>query len=121
MAESKMVDDFDGTPAIELSDSDAVLEKKIMNASDLDMDTKLAILRRIEDARHNSSIVEVDSKKPYDYGLPGTIYTGSPTINFPKITGSYTPTIMTNCSSNDFKSSALSGNISLYSAKSDIN
>ena len=47
----KLVDDFDGTPAIELTDSDAILEKKIMDIYNLELDVKLAIIRRIEDAR----------------------------------------------------------------------
>lgn len=83
--ETKMVDDFDGTPAIDLSDSDAVLEKKIMDIYSLSLDEKLAIIRRIEDARHNSSYVNVGSKT-YDYGYPNIVYnTKAPPIDWSKI------------------------------------
>lgn len=74
----KLVDDFDGTPAIELTDSDAILEKKIMDIYNLELDVKLAIIRRIEDARHNTNIIQdVNPGKPYDFCFPNVVYTNA--------------------------------------------
>lgn len=110
----KLVDDFDGTPAIELTDSDAILEKKIMDIYNLELDVKLAIIRRIEDARHNANIIQdVNPGKPYDFGFPNVVYTNASKVTKVnpldlKVDTSATPYLGPNYYSNSYSNSLCS-------------